>query len=65
MEYTVALVQSEEGFSVSCSTLRGCHSQGSTKEEALGNIKSALRQCQEAHADKDSALSFPERIVTE
>ena len=28
MEYRVVLAQSEEGFSVSCPALRGCHSQG-------------------------------------
>ena len=44
MEYRVVLVQSEEGFAVSCPALRGCHSQGSTMDEALENIKSAIRE---------------------
>ena len=44
MEYRVVLVQSEEGFAVSCPALRGCHSQGSTMVEALENIKSAIRE---------------------
>ena len=44
MEYRVVLVQSEEGFAVRCPALRGCHSQGSTMDEALENIKLAIRE---------------------
>lgn len=42
MKYRVVLVESEEGFAVSCPALRGCHSQGTTMEEALENIKAAI-----------------------
>jgi predicted RNase H-like HicB family nuclease len=42
MKYRVTLIQSEEGFSVSCPALKGCHSQGRTKEEALENIRIAI-----------------------
>jgi hypothetical protein len=38
MDYRVVLVESEEGFAASCPVLRGCHSQGATREEALNNI---------------------------
>ncbi len=31
------------GFNVSCPALPGCHSQGDTEEEAIGNIKMLLR----------------------
>lgn len=44
VEYRVTLVQSEEGFAVSCPALRGCHSQGATREEALANIREAIRE---------------------
>ncbi len=30
------------GFVVSCPSLPGCHSQGETREEALGNIREAI-----------------------
>jgi predicted RNase H-like HicB family nuclease len=43
MRYTVILEQSEEGFSVSVPGLPGCHSQGSTRDEALANIADAIR----------------------
>jgi predicted RNase H-like HicB family nuclease len=64
MEYRVVLIESEEGFSVSCPALRGCHSQGSTLEEALENIKSAIRDWIDAESEKKSKLSIIERIVT-
>ena len=44
MEYSVALKQSEEGFSVSCPGLPGCWSQGVTEEEALENIRVAIQE---------------------
>ncbi|MBK8725751.1 MAG: type II toxin-antitoxin system HicB family antitoxin [Holophagaceae bacterium] len=43
MRYKVALLKSEEGFSVSVPGLPGCWSQGATEEEALENIKDAIR----------------------
>ncbi len=45
MEYPVVVEKDEEagGFVVYCPTLRGCVSQGETEEEALENIKDAIR----------------------
>jgi predicted RNase H-like HicB family nuclease len=40
--YRVVLRQSEEGYSVSCTGLPGCWSQGATEEEALANIRVAI-----------------------
>jgi len=44
MRYRIALHQSEEGFSVSVPGLPGCWSQGATEDEAVENIKDALRE---------------------
>jgi predicted RNase H-like HicB family nuclease len=33
----------EDGYFVSCPALQGCYSQGDTYEEALANIKDAIR----------------------
>ena len=44
MVYTVALRESEEGFSVWCPGLPGCRSQGATEREALENIQSAIQE---------------------
>ena len=42
MKYPVALIPTEEGYSVSCPGLPGCWSQGATEEEALANIRDAI-----------------------
>ena len=44
MKYPVALVRTEEGYSVCCPGLPGCWSQGATEEEALANIREAIRE---------------------
>ncbi len=44
MRYRVELIKSDEGYAVSCPDPRGCWSQGTTEEEALANIKSALAE---------------------
>jgi predicted RNase H-like HicB family nuclease len=43
MLYKIALQQSEEGFSVFVPGLPGCWSQGATEQEAIENIKDAIR----------------------
>jgi len=42
MNYRIRLVETDEGWSVSCSDLPGCHSQGSTRQEALEAIRAAI-----------------------
>lgn len=44
MKYRIALHKSEEGFSVSVPGLPGCWSQGASENEALENIKDAIRE---------------------
>jgi predicted RNase H-like HicB family nuclease len=41
--YKVALQRTEEGISVSVPGLPGCWSQGATEQEALDNIRDAIR----------------------
>jgi predicted RNase H-like HicB family nuclease len=43
MNYPVVLIETAEGFAVSCPALPGCHSQGATHDEALANIREAIR----------------------
>jgi antitoxin HicB len=43
-KFAVTLAQDEDGFIVaSCPALPGCHSQGGTDEEAIANIREAIR----------------------
>lgn len=44
MKFQVVVNQSEYGYDIHCPTLKGCHSQGETLEEALENIKDAITQ---------------------
>ncbi len=44
MHYKVALRRTEDGYSVSCPALPGCWSQGDTEEEALDNIRDAIKE---------------------
>ncbi len=42
-EFTVVLEPDEEGYHVFCPALKGCHSWGATKEQALENIAEAIQ----------------------
>ena len=47
----------EDGWEVaSCPTLPGCHSQGRTRQEALGNIREAIRGYLASLREHDAAL---------
>ena len=63
MQYRVVMIQSEEGFAVRCPILKGCHSQGTTQEEALGNIQIAIREWMDAEADEAKAFKIIEAEV--
>jgi predicted RNase H-like HicB family nuclease len=51
MKYKIALRRSEEGFSVSVPGLPGCWSEGATEQEALENIRDAIREYLAAAGD--------------
>jgi predicted RNase H-like HicB family nuclease len=49
MVYMVYVEKGEDfGFVAHCPAIPGCHSQGSSIEETLENIKDAIRGCVEA-----------------
>ena len=52
MSYRVLLIETTEGWSVSCPDLKGCHSQGTTREEALKNIREAIVLWLETEAEE-------------
>lgn len=52
MNYQVTLIETEEGWSVSCPSLTGCHSEGATRKEALANIKEAIQLWLEVQAEE-------------
>lgn len=52
MSYRIRLLETEEGWSVSCLDLPGCHSQGNTREETLANIREAIALWHEVEAEE-------------
>ena len=57
------LIEHEDGVSVSCPELRGCHSQGKNREEALANIQEAIREWLAAEADEAKLFKVSEAEV--
>ena len=58
--YTVILEREEDGsYHVFCPVLPGCHTQGDTHEEALENLKDAIKLYIE------SLKAYREKIPTE
>ena len=64
MEFRVTLLETEEGVAASCPSLRGCHSQGLTREEALSNIRIAIQEWLEAEELENAEFKISEEIVT-
>jgi len=48
----ICLMETEEGWPVSCLDLPGCHSQGDTREEALANIRETIGLWFEVEAEE-------------
>ena len=62
MTYKVVLIRSEEGYSVSCPSLPGCASQGDNEEEALNNIRDAIREYLEVVNETSSIAPGPVEV---
>jgi len=52
MSYRLRLLETDEGWSVSCLDLPGCHSQGGSRDEALLNIRDAIQLWLEVEAEE-------------
>ena len=64
MIFNVTLDGDEDGVRVvECPSVPGCVSQGATKEEALENIKDAIRLCLQVRAEKGYLLTIETRQV--
>jgi len=55
MDFDVVLEKDSDGYFIaSVPALKGCHTQGKTKKEAVENIKEAIELCLEVQAQKKS-----------
>lgn len=58
MKFVVTIDRDEDGvYVVECPAIPGCVSQGKTEQEALENIKHAIRQCLEVRAERGMPLT--------
>jgi predicted RNase H-like HicB family nuclease len=64
VKYKVLVIESAEGYAVSCPTLAGCWSQGSTHDEALENIRDAIRLWLEVAEEDALRSAADEKAVT-
>ena len=59
-EFEVELYPGEDGWwVVECPSIPGCLSQGKTEEEALENIKDAIKGCLEVRRER----GLPETVI--
>ena len=59
MRFTVTLDRDEDGVWIAeCPAIPGCVSQGATREEALTNVKDAIKLCLEVRAERGLPLTI-------
>ena len=64
MKFVVVVEQDEDGtFVAECPAIPGCISQGRTEQEALENIKDAIKQCLEVRAERGMPLRVQTREI--
>lgn len=64
MKFTVTIDRDEDGvYVVECPSIPGCISQGSTEEEALRNIRDAIRECLEVRKERGMPLTISTREI--
>lgn len=62
MKFVVNIDRDEDGvWIVECPSIPGCVSQGATKDEALTNVRDAIRGCLEVRAE----LGMPLTVETQ
>ena len=57
VSYRIRLLETEEGWAVSCLDLPGCHSQGESRDEALKHIREAIALWLEVEAEEAGVRS--------
>ena len=64
MVFNITIERDEDGvWIVECPSIPGCVSQGVTKDEAIDNIKDAIKVCLEVRAEKGLPLTVETRQI--
>ena len=64
MKFSVTIDRDEDGVLIAeCPAIPGCVSQGPTKEQALENIKDAIKLCLEVRTERGLPLTIENHQV--
>jgi predicted RNase H-like HicB family nuclease len=64
MVFNVTIDRDEDGvWIVECPSIPGCVSQGTTKEEALENIKDAVKLCLQVRSEQGLPLTIETKQI--
>ena len=64
MKFWTTLDRDEDGVWIAeCPSIPGCVSQGSTRDEALANIREAIALCMEVRAERGMPLTVETQLV--
>jgi predicted RNase H-like HicB family nuclease len=64
MLFTVTVGRDEDAvWVIECPSIPGCVSQGKTKEEALGNMRDAIKLCLEVRSEKGLPLTIETKQI--
>lgn len=64
MIFNITIERDEDGaWIVECPSIPGCVSQGESKDEAIENIKDAIKVCLDVRAEKGLPLTVETRQV--
>jgi predicted RNase H-like HicB family nuclease len=64
MKFWTTLDRDENGIWIAeCPSIPGCVSQGSTRDEALANIREAIALCLEVRAERGMPLTVETQLV--
>ena len=64
MKFHITLFQDEDDmFITECPAIPGCISQGKTEDEAIRNIREAIKDCLEVRSEKGVPLTIHVREV--
>jgi predicted RNase H-like HicB family nuclease len=64
VKFLVTIDRDEDGvWVVECPSIPGCVSQGQTREEAIENVKDAIKGCLEVRSERGMPLTIETRQV--